>query len=66
VNAVMVVSATIGVGNPALLLVVPNRAGVADRYPGVLGDGADHGGDGARMIVQWAPARRAVAMMSWH
>ena len=31
----------LGVGDPAAQLVIPDRAGVADRRPGVLGDGGD-------------------------
>jgi hypothetical protein len=37
----------LGVGDPGIQLVVPDRARVADRRPGVFGDGGDRGADAA-------------------
>ena len=56
----------LGVGDPAAELVIPDRARVPDRGPGVLADGGDRGadrvhGDGDREPGAGAADRAAIA-----
>jgi hypothetical protein len=58
----------LGVGDPPLLVLVPDRVRVADRGPGVLADPADR--RATPLVIRAvtenrAPWRRAAAITSW-